>query len=802
MGSTNVQIADIYPYTQSVASGGQTVFDTTWTANFASDVVVYQTPVGQAPDDATQILSYPSAYSVSFVGASQIVRVTLVTGASLGDVITITRQTPASRMNLYTNTNFTPTMLNEDFGILTLVDQQAQLVNQQRAPRYNYSQIISLPNDIILPILTANQFWAKDPTNTFIQALDINEIISGGTVTQVNTGLGLTGGPITDAGTISFAAMPANTFWGNITSGTAVPTQVTTGYFLKSANNLSDLTNVPQAQINIGLQIGVNVQAYSAKLTSLAGLSFVQNDLLYIASSSTLGLIAAANNSTLITGNTGVPSLSQTLPQAVQTNIQYLGVQNQNLNMGGFQINNGADPTSPTDFATKNYVDLNSLTGTAVYAASTGSLGTVTQSGSGVGATLTNAGVQATFALDGVNPPVNSKVLIKDTSTGMTAANEGIYTVTNVGSGASNWVLTRATTYDTPSEINNTGLIIIQNGTTLAGTAWYNAVTIVTVDVTSFNFSEFGNITFPVSLAHGGTNNNITASAGGILWSDSTKMNMLAGTSTANQVLLSGSSATPAWSTATYPATTTINQLLYSSADNTIVGLSTVNSAGLLTNGSGVPGWVAYTGTGAPVLNTSPKIITSILDTNGNAIIGISATASAVNNIQISNSATGGACGIQAVGSDSNIKLNLTGKGTGGVEIQGSSSGVDNGAGYLGETITSTITDASATSYTSGTTVNLTSVNLTAGKWLVTGNVAVAGTTVITLQGGINSTSGTLPAFEQRCFNGPTGVAACSLTVPDQIVNIGGTTPYYMVINASGTGTMNMSGNIRAVRIQ
>jgi hypothetical protein len=92
-----------------------------------------------------------------------------------------------------------------------------------------------------------------------------------------------------------------------------------------------------------------------------------------------------------------------------------------------------------------------------------------------------------------------------------------------------------------------------------------------------------------LSLIRGGTNNSLTASAGGIVWSDSTKLNILSGTSTSNQVLLSGSSITPSWSTATYPATTTINQLLYSSANNIIGGLTTQSSASLVTDVTGIP---------------------------------------------------------------------------------------------------------------------------------------------------------------------------------------------------------------------
>src|SRR3954471_11035858 len=92
-----------------------------------------------------------------------------------------------------------------------------------------------------------------------------------------------------------------------------------------------------------------------------------------------------------------------------------------------------------------------------------------------------------------------------------------------------------------------------------------------------------------IALAYGGTNANLTASNGGIFYSTASAGAILAGTATANQILLSGSSTTPAWSTATYPATTTINQLLYSSSANTIAGLATANNGILVTSSGGVP---------------------------------------------------------------------------------------------------------------------------------------------------------------------------------------------------------------------
>lgn len=165
---TQTIINDIPPYTQGIAAGGQTVFGTNWTANAEADVVVFVTPLGDDADDATQMLAYPSQYTVNFIGALLQAQVTLVTPLNLGDRITIIRMTPADRENLYSNTNFTPSMLNNDFGILTLVDQQNQLVNQAIAPRYNYSAIIQPNIDTILPILAPNQIWIKNTDDTAI----------------------------------------------------------------------------------------------------------------------------------------------------------------------------------------------------------------------------------------------------------------------------------------------------------------------------------------------------------------------------------------------------------------------------------------------------------------------------------------------------------------------------------------------------------------------------------------------------------------------------------------------------------
>jgi hypothetical protein len=82
-----------------------------------------------------------------------------------------------------------------------------------------------------------------------------------------------------------------------------------------------------------------------------------------------------------------------------------------------------------------------------------------------------------------------------------------------------------------------------------------------------------------VALAYGGTNANLTASNGGIFYSTASAGAILAGTSTANQLLVSGASGAPAWSTLTHPVTCAQGDILYGSASNTISTLTKSTTA-------------------------------------------------------------------------------------------------------------------------------------------------------------------------------------------------------------------------------
>jgi len=73
---------------------------------------------------------------------------------------------------------------------------------------------------------------------------------------------------------------------------------------------------------------------------------------------------------------------------------------------------------------------------------------------------------------------------------------------------------------------------------------------------------------------------------------------------------------------------------------------------------------------------TSPKIGTSILDTNGNEVALITATSSAVNEVTFVNAATGNNPSLTASGGDSNVGLALKTKGTGVIQAEDSGGNV------------------------------------------------------------------------------------------------------------------------------
>jgi hypothetical protein len=266
-----------------------------------------------------------------------------------------------------------------------------------------------------------------------------------------------------------------------------------------------------------------------------------------------------------------------------------------------------------TGLAIKTYVDaiatgLN-VQGSCVAASTTALTVTYNNGAAGVGATLTNAGAMAAISLDGISPTVGQRVLIKNQAS---TFQNGIYTVTTVGSGAVNWVLTRATDYDTAAEIQPGDFVIITSGTLQANSSWIETETVVTVGTDPIIFAQFS-ASIPVSLANGGTGASLIASNGGIFYSTATAGAILAGTATANQLLMSGSNTAPHWSTATYPSTaSSAGKILRADGTNWAASTATypdvATSAGKILRADGT-NWAASTATYPNTATSAGKLL-------------------------------------------------------------------------------------------------------------------------------------------------------------------------------------------------
>lgn len=82
--------------------------------------------------------------------------------------------------------------------------------------------------------------------------------------------------------------------------------------------------------------------------------------------------------------------------------------------------------------------------------------------------TLTNAGALAAISIDGVALSLNDRVLVKNQAS---TAQNGIFTVTTVGSGSVAWVLTRSTDGDLWTDLIGAE-VTVEEGTTNADSSW------------------------------------------------------------------------------------------------------------------------------------------------------------------------------------------------------------------------------------------------------------------------------------------------------------------------------------------
>jgi hypothetical protein len=139
----------------------------------------------------------------------------------------------------------------------------------------------------------------------------------------------------------------------------------------------------------------------------------------------------------------------------------------------------------------------------------------------------------------------------------------GVTNILTVANGGTGWANLQPNTVLLG---NGTGAV----GTTSPGTAGF-VLALSNGVPTWIATSTLATISGILGLSNGGTGATLAASNGGILYSDASAMAVLGGTATAGQILRSGSSGAPSWSTATYPAAVGVSgQVLMSNGTNWI----------------------------------------------------------------------------------------------------------------------------------------------------------------------------------------------------------------------------------------
>ena len=303
------------------------------------------------------------------------------------------------------------------------------------------------------------------------QSITVSGDASGSGTTSINLTLANSGVSASTYGSSSQIPILAVDAKGRITSASVASVE---GLPNQSGNNGKYLTTNGSAASWDTIDLGTDTQGnYVAQVT---------------ASGSGISVTGSGESASVTISNTGVTSLTGTANQisvSASNGDATVSFPNSVTFPGTVTLN--GNPSQALEAATKQYVDAVSE-GLHVHASA--------QTATTASVNLSNPPA----AIDGVTLTNNMRVLVKNQSN---TPDNGIYVYNSASA-----ILTRASDFDTPTEISGGDFIFVTGGNTYDNTGWVQTETVTTVGTSPILFTQFsgaGTYTAGIGLQLDGT---------------------------------------------------------------------------------------------------------------------------------------------------------------------------------------------------------------------------------------------------------------------------------------------------------